>query len=189
MGQYGPSSDNFLPYRQIVGGKKTFCLDQDSTHENASVSVIRRSPYSSATSYNPTHVPRELIIAIETSQYSLSALQRVTPDITKDFVRKWWFIINSAYDHEHQRHYHCMAHIEAMWGSYKRWKDAIPPLSEEEEATLLCAILFHDIVYDPKASGGVSERESAAKWEEFAKEGNLDPPPPLYPVTPDGGLP
>ena len=69
---------------------------------------------------------------------------------------------------EPQRHYHDWSHVEALL----RHKDSVAARLHDPDAVTL-AILFHDAVYDPRASD--NERQSAALLLEYA--------PPVAPST------
>lgn len=67
-----------------------------------------------------------------------------------------WEFVRSRYSEPH-RYYHTLDHIRSMVEQARSWR-----ISEEEgwlDASAM--IVFHDIVYDPKAESGVNETNSA----------------------------
>ena len=69
-------------------------------------------------------------------------------------VRTTWCLLQEHYSETH-RHYHHLAHIEAMLA----WLDSCTPDNERIEL----AIWFHDVIYDPKSA--FNEENSARFFE------------------------
>ncbi len=61
--------------------------------------------------------------------------------------------LRARYDAE-GRHYHSWAHVDALLAAYRDAKHLV-----NDEASILIAILYHDAVYDPRATD--NERKSA----------------------------
>jgi len=77
-----------------------------------------------------------------------------------------------AYGSDPLRHYHATSHIESMWDSL----DSIMAdggselfnISHEDLLVLCFAILYHDIVYDPRSEHSKNELDSIGLWEKFS---------------------
>lgn len=82
-----------------------------------------------------------------------------------NILDEWWQRIHGAYS-EPQRYYHTTEHIRAMCSLL----ESVPAVLVQDRPTVLMAIFFHDIVYDPKASGGDNELQSILAWEEFTRD-------------------
>ncbi|KAH7097907.1 hypothetical protein BKA62DRAFT_714894 [Auriculariales sp. MPI-PUGE-AT-0066] len=92
-------------------------------------------------------------------------------DKLHQILQRWHMDVHLAYDHDPQRHYHAVSHLTAMWAAYADWIAAgITRLNARDELILFCAVLFHDFVYDPRATGGQNERDSAKRWLDCAAE-------------------
>jgi predicted metal-dependent HD superfamily phosphohydrolase len=85
------------------------------------------------------------------------------------FSEKWWEILTEKYD-EVGRHYHTMRHIQELM----KYVDYYSNLIEDKDIMIL-AILFHDVIYDPKSSS--NEDDSIVLFREFVfdvKSVNID---------------
>ena len=67
---------------------------------------------------------------------------------------------------EEQRYYHNLYHIGKLVEEYESL--------ETKNEHLVLAIWFHDIVYDPKATGGKNEMESAEYMKKFQENSMVD---------------
>jgi predicted metal-dependent HD superfamily phosphohydrolase len=76
---------------------------------------------------------------------------------------QWADIIFTRYN-EPQRHYHTMDHIEHMLTLAHEQLESPPP-------SLLYAIVFHDIVYDPTRSD--NELRSVQLWREYVQHADV----------------
>ncbi|GAB5359452.1 hypothetical protein AAMO2058_000545300 [Amorphochlora amoebiformis] len=78
--------------------------------------------------------------------------------------KEWWDTIKRRYG-EKKRQYHTMNHIKEMFAYYRVGKNKLT-----RPHLVALAILFHDIIYNPKYPPGLNERKSAELWLEFARE-------------------
>ncbi|PVF98226.1 hypothetical protein CPB86DRAFT_758889 [Serendipita vermifera] len=87
----------------------------------------------------------------------------------QETLDKWNATIITAYS-ETQRHYHTVEHIRSMLDSM----DSVDESEIHDKNTVVLAILFHDIVYEPRSAFKQNELQSIDMWNEFAKELALD---------------
>lgn len=85
-------------------------------------------------------------------------------------AQQWWEKLRSMYQEE-GRAYHCWDHVVALLSDMRSF--ALGRLKDPLLVTL--AIFFHDAVYDPRATAGSNEEESAALWNQFSVHTNLPP--------------
>ncbi|KAG9041889.1 hypothetical protein FS842_002406 [Serendipita sp. 407] len=84
-------------------------------------------------------------------------------------VTSWWKRIVDAYS-ESQRYYHTLSHIVSMHDTLEK----VPSSLVVDKTAVVCAIAFHDIVYDPKAPHEQNELDSLKLWLAFAQETELN---------------
>eukprot|EP00897_Mesotaenium_endlicherianum_P004119 jgi/Mesen1/3735/ME000204S02996 len=83
-------------------------------------------------------------------------------------AEKWWRVLEGRYG-EGQRHYHSLAHVQALFRLYHEYAHFI-----QDPAAVQLAIFFHDAVYDPCCTvKGGNERASADLFDDFAAEASL----------------
>ena len=85
----------------------------------------------------------------------LQSLRQQSPVALTD---KIWLRLADSYQQPH-RHYHSLQHLQEMAQHWARV--AADPGWKDPRSTWL-ALLFHDVVYDPMASPGQNEAQSAA---------------------------
>lgn len=83
--------------------------------------------------------------------------------VSKTSAEDWWTTI-STHMEEPQRRYHTLAHLKELFMYVDKYSSQL----EDQQAVEL-AVFFHDIIYDPKATGGKNEDDSAVVWENFAQ--------------------
>ncbi|KIO28490.1 hypothetical protein M407DRAFT_243011 [Tulasnella calospora MUT 4182] len=83
---------------------------------------------------------------------------------------KWSERIVASYTEDH-RFYHTLAHLEVMWANLGIGKEEADWWSSDQELVLKLAILFHDIIYDPRAND--NEEKSNELFIAFAQDANL----------------
>ncbi|KAG9049293.1 hypothetical protein FS837_010713 [Tulasnella sp. UAMH 9824] len=82
---------------------------------------------------------------------------------------QWAERIVASYTEGH-RYYHTLGHLEAMWANLEIGREA-DWWSSDQEVVLKLAILFHDIIYDPRAKD--NEEKSNELFVTFAQDANL----------------
>lgn len=87
--------------------------------------------------------------------------------VERSFAEKWWHIVRDGYQ-EKQRHYHTLAHLQELFALSDNFRACLKDVLAVE-----LAIFFHDVVYDPRATGGKNEIDSAVVFSKFAQEVNL----------------
>jgi predicted metal-dependent HD superfamily phosphohydrolase len=80
-------------------------------------------------------------------------------------AKKWLELLKQRYS-EPWRFYHSVRHIEALLKGFEEVKSSV-----QDEKCVLFAILFHDVVNDPKSK--TNEHDSVVLWEQFATENLL----------------
>ncbi|CAG8440059.1 13069_t:CDS:2, partial [Ambispora leptoticha] len=86
--------------------------------------------------------------------------------IPEPHITKWFNIIINSYSEPH-RYYHTINHITRMLNLFEEFKEKIV-----NDKIMVLAILFHDIVYDPKKFNH-NEVESIKLFDEYAQEVEL----------------
>eukprot|EP00927_Polykrikos_kofoidii_P057896 TRINITY_DN5212_c0_g1_i1.p1 TRINITY_DN5212_c0_g1~~TRINITY_DN5212_c0_g1_i1.p1 ORF type:complete len:505 (-),score=66.19 TRINITY_DN5212_c0_g1_i1:161-1615(-) len=89
--------------------------------------------------------------------------------ISDEATDKWWGLIRSRYG-EVQRHYHTLNHLGELFALFDKHRADIADACSVE-----LAIFFHDVIYNPRATGGRNEDDSALVFSKFAQEVNLCP--------------
>lgn len=84
---------------------------------------------------------------------------------------KWFHKIRVAYLESH-RYYHSLSHIYSLLKELEEYLKK-NTLSITDFHTIVYAIFFHDIIYDPKSDR--NEEDSDLLWQEYCKGMNLDP--------------
>ena len=79
-----------------------------------------------------------------------------------DCAAEWWSYLEQRYS-EPQRRYHTMAHLAELTGHFNAHRDSMSAPIE-----VAWTLLWHDVVYEPKAGAPKNEADSAKVWEEFA---------------------
>eukprot|EP01102_Stenamoeba_stenopodia_P004932 TRINITY_DN15437_c0_g1_i1.p1 TRINITY_DN15437_c0_g1~~TRINITY_DN15437_c0_g1_i1.p1 ORF type:complete len:265 (-),score=74.90 TRINITY_DN15437_c0_g1_i1:93-887(-) len=93
--------------------------------------------------------------------------------VDNQVLNKWWSKIDSAY-WQPTRFYHTMQHINSMLRTHHTDRNSFAAKNFNNPRTSVLidlAIIFHDIVYDPKAKD--NEEKSAAMWRDFVKESKM----------------
>jgi len=80
----------------------------------------------------------------------------------------WWTLLETRYT-EPQRHYHTLAHLNELYSCLQEFKEQIVDIPAVE-----LAIFFHDIIYNPRATDGKNEDDSAILFGDFAQDADLD---------------
>lgn len=78
--------------------------------------------------------------------------------LTRDMIAKTWLLLESMYS-EPIRVYHTLEHIYDLFQILQPYKSTIKDLN-----TVILAIFFHDIIYDPKSN--MNEEKSANLFSE-----------------------
>ncbi|KAG9017683.1 hypothetical protein FRB90_000273 [Tulasnella sp. 427] len=94
------------------------------------------------------------------------------PDRTDAPLVRWAERIVVSYTEGH-RWYHTLEHLEAMWTNMETGRQGFDWWTSDQEIVLRLAILFHDIIYDPR--GKANEEKSNDLFQDFAREVNLRP--------------
>ncbi len=81
--------------------------------------------------------------------------------------QSWLEKILQLYSEPH-RAYHNMTHVQDVIASLDFLKDGVNAPTAEEEAILILAAFFHDVIYNPKSS--TNEKDSADLFLQFATE-------------------
>lgn len=77
---------------------------------------------------------------------------------------RWWAEIETRYS-ESQRHYHTLAHLDALFAHFDEHRDAL-----RDPQAVAAAIFFHDLIYQPEKSDN-EERSALLAAQALAELG------------------
>ena len=85
--------------------------------------------------------------------------------LSEDWLQRLWTLHT-----EPTRHYHTVIHLQEMLEYFEALREDLK-LSQQQEATIVMSIYFHDAIYDPHS--GTNEEDSEQLWRSFAKNVNM----------------